>query len=61
MITISNEVAIRVFNILDELSNIENMDWARLGNFDGMTTEEFVTVCTDLLPHFDDPDEPTIC
>ena len=61
MVTISNETATLVFNILDELANIENMDWARLGNFEGMTTEEFSTMVQQLLPEFDDPDEPVLC
>ena len=46
---LTEEQAILMFNVLDELYNVEDMSWCKLGNFDGMSTEEFKAILEPLM------------
>ena len=53
---LTEEQAIMLFNVLDELYQVEDMSWARLGNFEGMTVVEFKEFIRPLIDVLNDKD-----
>ena len=51
---LTEEQAIMLFNVLDELYQVEDMSWARLGNFEGMTVVEFKKFIRPLIDALND-------
>jgi hypothetical protein len=51
---LTEEQAIMLFNVLDELYQVEDMSWARLGNFEDMTVVEFKEFIRPLIDALND-------
>lgn len=57
MYKLNERQATMLFNILDELKEVEDMEWARLGNFEGLTIEEFRDILASLLHVLEVPEQ----
>lgn len=57
MIKLDEKQATLLSNILDELREVEDMDWARLGNFEDLMVEEFRDILVPLLDALEVPEQ----
>lgn len=57
MVKLDERQATVLFNILDELKEVEDMEWARLGNFEDFTVEEFKDMLVPLLNVLEVPEQ----